>query len=262
MKRRNQPIDQWFFLRRKEEKRKRQKEHLVIYEYKAGEMKVHSIFQTIQGEGSKTGTPAVFIRFSGCNLWSGKEQARITGKGGCSLWCDTEFATGTVMTAEEIFSAVNVMTEGWVHRFLVFSGGEPMLQLRKKEGITLIRRLLEHGFHVALETNGTIQGEVIDLLAEHPAGHITVSPKALKNSNTLDHILIRTGTDLKLIYPNDWETLPIKQFESWNFDNFYLQPRDTQDPVINNTITEQTISIAKETGWRISVQTHKLLGLP
>ena len=225
-------------------------------------MKVNSIFQTMQGEGSKAGAPAIFVRFSGCNLWSGKEESRETGRGSCSLWCDTEFFNGSVMGADQVLSEIKKLTVGWSAPLVVFSGGEPMLQLRSSEGLVLVEELLTEDFSVAIETNGTFQGRVIRLLNEHPNGHVTVSPKKLKKTDNFDHIVVRTGTDLKVVWPNDWVRPILKEFSGWDFEHFYLQPKDEHDTKANKDITDRTMNVASTFGWKVSIQTHKKLGLP
>ncbi|MEP1229546.1 MAG: 7-carboxy-7-deazaguanine synthase [Litorimonas sp.] len=219
---------------------------------------VKEIFLTIQGEGMQAGIPAVFLRFSGCNLWSGLERDRAAA---ICKFCDTDFIGtdgnngGKFQTAEDLAQAV---TQEWRgvggQKWVVCTGGEPLLQL----DTTLIAALHEAGFKVAVETNGTIKApdgsERIDWLC--------VSPKA-------NAPLVQTsGDELKLVYPQN-ENNP-KDFEGLNFSIFSLQPRDDsflsadmsalkthQSPHLKAVI-EFCLSNPQ---WRISLQTHKIMGI-
>lgn len=218
-------------------------------------LRVVSVFSTMQCEGSKSGTPATFVRLSGCNLWSGHELLREKGKGVCANWCDTFFAKGKKYSVEELIQSIRKLSIKQKRKLVVITGGEPMLQLSKKSGIYLVKKLLEEEYYVAIETNGTIDGEVIDILYDHPKGHITMSPKPLKSNPTcLNHIVVRRGTDLKIVYPTEFNT---KDLEKWNFDNFYLQPKAEKD----KDHTWAAIHEAARIGWNVSVQLHKYLGL-
>jgi len=207
---------------------------------------VKEIFYTLQGEGVNAGWPAVFCRFAGCNLWSGREEDRATS---VCRFCDTDF-TGTngvnggkFTTADELVEAI---VREWPahdvkHRFVVITGGEPLLQLDK----SLIDRLHAANFRVAIETNGTIPvPDGIDW--------ICVSPK---NNSTL---VVLRGHELKLVYPQ-LENRP-EQFAALDFEHFLLQPMDGPDLARN---TQLAIKYCKKNPlWNLSIQIHKLLCIP
>jgi 7-carboxy-7-deazaguanine synthase (Cx14CxxC type) len=202
------------------------------------------IFYTLQGEGANAGRPAVFCRFAGCNLWTGRESDRATAI--CDF-CDTEFVGvgpdgGKFATAEELAAAV---ASRWPsgeldRRLVVCTGGEPLLQL----DAPAIDALHALGFEVAVETNGT---------QPPPAGldWICVSPKARAE------LVLRHGNELKLVYPQP-EFDPA-QFESMDFDEFFLQPMDGPN-LTANTRAALEYCLAHPR-WRLSVQTHKVLGI-
>jgi 7-carboxy-7-deazaguanine synthase len=200
---------------------------------------VKEIFYTLQGEGFNSGRAAVFLRFTGCNLWSGKEKDR--SKAVCQF-CDTDFVGGVKFpTASSLAQAVS---KEWVgqfgDKFVVCTGGEPLLQL--DEG--LIDALHEEEFEVAVETNGTI-------LAPEGIDWICVSPKAGAKM-----VQVR-GNELKLVYPQE-NLMPDMIPDVW-FDNFFLQPMDGKDSAKN---TEASVKYCLENpSWRISLQTHKLLNI-
>ena len=220
---------------------------------KAG-LVVREIFPTVQGEGSKAGTPAVFVRLANCNLWSGREDGRATGRGECSVWCDTDFVGGTHYTVEEIVKAISRFTVAWPETLVVLSGGEPMLQLRKPIGVELVRAIKEIGAVVSIETNGTIASPLFDMF-----DHITLSPKAIKGSDGWDHILVRSGTDLKVIVPALWSLEALQMFSTWAFDYKFFQPKDIGDSGASSTPV--AVEMAQKYGWRVSFQTHKFAGL-
>ena len=221
---------------------------------------IKEIFSTIQGEGSKVGTPAIFVRFAGCNLWSGQEHLREQGKGECSLWCDTKFFRGDKYETSELLIRLNKMSDGWKNKMVVFTGGEPTLQLKKPDAIALVERLLNTDWIVSVETNGTISLEecpVLNIIHKHKNGHITVSPKLLKsNMINMDHLKLRSGTDLKVIIPT---TLPLQELSNWDFENFYFQPMDEHDGTIGCSNLEDTIYLCNKYGWRVSCQIQKFL---
>ena len=205
---------------------------------------VKEIFYTLQGEGANAGRPAVFCRFSGCNLWTGREADR--GKAVCTF-CDTDFVGvgpdgGKFATAEALADAVaSRWPEGeMANRFVVCTGGEPLLQLDSPA----IDALHARGFTVAVETNGTQPA---------PPGidWICVSPKA-RAGVVLDH-----GHELKLVYPQA-DAVP-ERFASMRFEHFYLQPMDGPDAPAN-TQAAMAYCLAHPQ-WRLSIQTHKLLGI-
>lgn len=209
---------------------------------------VKEIFYTLQGEGANAGRPAVFCRFAGCNLWSGREQDRATA---ICRFCDTDFigmdgaGGGRFQTAQDLAQAVN---EKWigekssrVRPLVVCTGGEPLLQLDEQA----IEAFHRNGFEVAVETNGTRHA---------PGGidHLCVSPKAGTS------LLLTRGHELKLVYPQVGAAP--EAFADLDFDNFYLQPMDSVQREEN---TQAALRYCLEhPQWRLSLQTHKLLGIP
>jgi len=206
---------------------------------------VKEIFLTLQGEGGQAGKAAVFCRFAGCNLWSGREQDRA--KAVCTF-CDTDFVGtdgeggGKFATAEDLAAAVEAAwTGGPGDRLVVCTGGEPLLQLDP----AAIAALHARGFMIAVETNGTV-------LAPDGIDWICVSPKA-------DAPVVQTrGQELKLVYPQD-KALP-DRFAGLDFERFYLQPMDGPDRDANTQLA--VAYCLSHPQWRLSVQTHKYLGLP
>ena len=205
---------------------------------------VKEMFYTLQGEGTHTGRPAVFCRFAGCNLWSGREQDRA--KADCQF-CDTDFVGtdgeggGKFATADELAGACARVAGEAAARFVVLTGGEPMLQVDD----VLIDALHARGFEIAIETNGTLP-------VPRAIDWICVSPKAGTDLKQ------RSGDELKLVYPQaglDPETVA-----GLAFTHRYLQPMDGPDARAN---TERAVAYCKaHPGWRLSLQTHKLLGIP
>jgi 7-carboxy-7-deazaguanine synthase len=205
---------------------------------------IKEIFYTLQGEGANAGRPAVFCRFSGCNLWTGREADRATS---VCTFCDTDFVGvgpdgGKFATADDLADAVAARwpVEQRDSRFVVCTGGEPLLQLDS----AAIDALHARGFAVAVETNGT---------QEAPSGidWICVSPKA-QAPVVLDH-----GHELKLVFPQ--RDVDPRRFESMAFENFYLQPMDGPQQA-ENTQAAMDYCLAHPR-WRLSIQTHKLLGI-
>ena len=205
---------------------------------------VKEIFYTLQGEGANAGRAAVFCRFSGCNLWTGRELDRATAI--CDF-CDTDFVSvgpdgGKFETAEDLARAVASAwpLESREQRFVVCTGGEPLLQLDSEA----IAALHAHGFAVAIETNGT---------QEPPDGidWICVSPKARAS------LVLRHGHELKLVYPQP--DLEPERFVTLDFEHFFLQPMDGPRVAENTKLaTEYCLTHPR---WRLSLQTHKLLGI-
>jgi 7-carboxy-7-deazaguanine synthase (Cx14CxxC type) len=235
---------------------------------------VKEIFYTLQGEGANAGRPAVFLRFAGCNLWTGLERDREKGPGGCSRWCDTDFVGvdgpggGKFSSPAELVSAV---ASHWPHGalasqgladsrpgahsgpagashgahpvkpFVVCTGGEPLLQLDEP----LLAEFNNAGWSVAVETNGTV---------EPPRGELwlTVSPKANAPLKVLK------GNELKLIYPQ--VGAEPERFQDLDFQHFFLQPMDSPE-VEQNTQGALQYCLAHPQ-WRLSLQTHKILRIP
>ena len=205
---------------------------------------VKEMFLTVQGEGGQAGCPAVFLRFAGCNLWSGREQDRA--KAVCQF-CDTDFigtdgaGGGKFVEAGALADAVNSLWPGGGRPLVVITGGEPLLQLDPP----LIAALKNRGFDIAIETNGTLAAPVgIDW--------ITVSPKSTAP-------LVQTsGQELKLVYPQA-DCQP-EQFEGLDFERFSLQPMDGPDQM-ENARAAYAYCLAHPL-WRLSLQTHKWIGAP
>jgi len=203
---------------------------------------VKEIFYTLQGEGAHAGRPAVFLRFAGCNLWTGLERDRDKGPGGCSRWCDTDFVGGTkYRTAADLFAAVAAhWPDPSVPPFVVCTGGEPLLQL----DTALLGEFEGAGWFVSVETNGTV---------DPPAGKLwlTVSPKAGSELRVLK------GNELKLVFPQ--VGAEPARFEGLEFDHFFLQPMDSADRARN---VEQALEYClAHPQWRLSLQTHKILNI-
>ncbi|MGD9502771.1 MAG: 7-carboxy-7-deazaguanine synthase [Methyloceanibacter sp.] len=207
---------------------------------------VKEIYYTLQGEGMQTGRAAVFCRFAGCNLWSGREEDRALAI--CNF-CDTDFVGtdgpggGKFAEAEELAGACRDAWRGnlGTRPYVVLTGGEPMLQVDE----ALIAALHAAGFEIAIETNGTLPvPRAIDWICVSPKGGA-----ALRQ---------RTGDELKLVYPQD--ALDPRSFESLAFTHFLLQPMDEGRKGPANL--RAAIAYAQaHPKWRVSVQTHKLLGL-
>ena len=205
---------------------------------------VKECFLTLQGEGAQSGSRAVFLRFAGCNLWSGREKDRATGQ--CQF-CDTDFVGtdgdggGRFDSAASLADHVaRVWGEG-ERRLVVVTGGEPMLQLDEE----LIEALHERGFRVAAESNGTLPATPgIDWLC--------VSPKAGTE------VAQRSGDELKLVWPQ--QGIDPAELESWDFEHFLVQPMDCAE---REAAMDAAIGLAMERPrWRLSLQAHKVVGLP
>lgn len=207
---------------------------------------VKEIFLTLQGEGGQSGRAAVFCRFAGCNLWTGREADR--DKAICRF-CDTDFigtdgpGGGRFKDADSLAATIAAMwpPSGYERRFVVFTGGEPLLQL----DAPLIASMHAHGFTIAVESNGTVEApDGIDWLC--------ISPKA--GSEWVQ----RRGQELKLVYPQD--SLDPADMLTLDFEQFWLQPMDGPDRLAN---TDAAVRYCLEhPQWRLSLQTHKLIGIP
>ena len=206
---------------------------------------VKECFLTLQGEGVQSGSRAVFLRFAGCNLWSGREQDRETAQ--CTF-CDTDFVGtdgeggGKFRSADELAAHVEELWgEDADQRLLVITGGEPMLQL----DAALVDALHARGFRVAMETNGTLQ-------AVAGLDWICVSPKAGTD------VVQRQGNELKLVWPQ--EGIDPAELESWRFDHFLIQPMDCEK---REEALQAAVKLAMDRPkWRLSLQAHKVIGLP
>jgi len=209
---------------------------------------VKELYYTLQGEGAQAGRPAVFLRFAGCNLWTGREADRASAT---CRFCDTDFVGtdgpggGRFTSAAELASAVSA---AWAtdaryaaSPMVVCTGGEPLLQLDEP----LVNALHEAGFEVAIETNGT-------LVPPPGIDWTCVSPKARAD------LILRSGDELKLVYPQ--EGAPPEQFGALDFRYFSLQPMDGPERVRNTELAVRYCLAHPQ--WRLSLQTHKLLGIP
>lgn len=205
---------------------------------------VKELFLTLQGEGGQAGRAAVFCRFAGCNLWSGREEDRAAAA--CSF-CDTDFVGmdgpggGRFATPAALAEAAVALWRGVGDRLVVCTGGEPLLQL----DAALVAAFHALGFCVAVETNGTLP-------APEGLDWICVSPKGVQP------VVQTAGQELKLVFPQ--ATAPPERFEHLAFERFLLQPMDGPDRLAN---TRAAIAYCLDhPRWRLSVQTHKVLGIP
>ena len=205
---------------------------------------VKEIYFTLQGEGFHTGKHAVFCRFSGCNLWSGLEKNRE--KAICNF-CDTDFVGTDGINGDEYQNAESLakkIDEIWDKnlndKLVVFTGGEPLLQLNEE----LIDLLHEKKFKVAIETNGTI-------LPPENIDWICVSPKKGAEFN------LNYGNEIKLVYPQ--KGLDPEEFKDFDFDHFFIQPMDGKD--LQKNILQSVSYCIENPLWRLSLQTHKILGI-
>jgi 7-carboxy-7-deazaguanine synthase (Cx14CxxC type) len=206
---------------------------------------VKEIFYTLQGEGANSGRPAVFCRFAGCNLWSGREADRASA---ICRFCDTEFV-GTDGDGGGKFESARALALAvaahWPEsakgtRFVVCTGGEPLLQLDED----LVGALQAEGFSIAVETNGTLSPPAGDLW-------LTVSPKAGAP------FVLERGNELKLVYPQPGAEP--EKFAGLAFDNFFLQPMDSPERAKNTALA--TAYCLAHPQWRLSLQTHKIIGI-
>ena len=205
---------------------------------------VKEAFLTLQGEGVQAGSRAVFLRFAGCNLWSGREQDRATAQ--CNF-CDTDFVGtdgpggGKFAEAEALAAHVEQLWgHGMERRLIVITGGEPMLQLDK----ALINALHARGFRIAVESNGT-------LAAVPGIDWLCISPKAGTE------VVQRSGNELKLVWPQ--HGIDPEDFEGWDFGDFLVQPMDGPDLKASY---DAAIALAMERPkWRLTIQAHKVVGL-
>jgi len=207
---------------------------------------IKEIFYTLQGEGAHAGRPAVFCRFSGCNLWSGREADRASA---VCRFCDTDFVGtdgalgGKFVDAEALARTIDSL---WpqdypAHKYVVFTGGEPLLQL----DATLIERMHAHGFSVAIETNGTLP-------VPADVDWVCVSPKM---GSALQ---VTRGDEIKVVVPQAGQNLA--DYAGLDFSYFFVQPMDGPDLEANTRLAIETCK--RRPQWRLSLQTHKLLQIP
>jgi organic radical activating enzyme len=231
----------------------------------------------VQGEGMNAGRPAVFVRFAGCNLWTGLPEHRTTSKGACAQWCDTDFASSQRYTMQQLVEAVDAAGEDDDPdtRLVVLTGGEPMLQVSRELVYALAAGMNGDRWQVAIETNGTIE-------IDFPIHWITCSPKLGEMDVKLSHC-----NELKVVLPgtadgsNGWtvEQLIALQ-DQLSPDVAWVMPQDRIDPTrveesllrkrsnfrrerteFNQSV-RQCIAMARALGWRVGAQTHKVLDIP
>ncbi len=205
---------------------------------------VKEMFLTLQGEGVQAGRRAVFVRFAGCNLWSGREEDRATA---VCKFCDTDFVGvngaggGRFADAMTLVDAVQgFWGEGTDLRYVVLTGGEPMLQIDD----ALVDALHAHDFEIGVESNGT--------LPAHPGiDWLCISPKAGSD------VVQRSGDELKLVWPQPGSA--VDEMEAWRFDHFLVQPMDCADA--EGARDSAIAFVMARPNWRLTTQTHKMLGL-
>ncbi|WP_374291019.1 7-carboxy-7-deazaguanine synthase [Desulfovibrio desulfuricans] len=207
---------------------------------------VKEIFYTLQGEGFHAGRPAVFCRFSGCNLWSGREEDRQFAK---CRFCDTDFvgagsSGGTFANATQLARVICSFFPSFTHAgyrpYVILTGGEPALQVTDE----LVWELTRHGVQVGMETNGT-------LALPDGLDWVTVSPKAGTK------LVVASGNELKLVWPQ--EGIALQDFEQMDFEHFFLQPRDDAG---HKQATQDAVGICLDRPlWKLSLQTHKFIGI-
>jgi len=200
--------------------------------------RIKEIFWTVQGEGANAGTASVFVRFSGCNQWSGREADRSRGYADCARWCDTDFYGGEAVGHAPLVSHIAAYREQ--ARLAVFTGGEPGLQLTAE----LVDAVSALGLRCAIETNGTVE------LPKAPLW-VTVSPKGGKFP-----LVVTRGDELKLVYPQ--AGVQPSEVEHLAFGQFFLQPRDNT-PEHTRACLEY---IRRHPQWKLGVQVHKYIGVP
>ena len=199
--------------------------------------RIKELFWSVQGEGANVGTPSIFVRFSGCNQWSGKETDRANGLADCARWCDTDFHGGDSVRHAELLSKIGAWRDQ--AQLVIFTGGEPGLQLTG----ALLADVAALGLRCAVETNGTVPLPVGDCW-------VTVSPKGGKHP-----LAVTSGDELKLVYPQ--LGVQPEEVEQLKFDHFFLQPRDNALAHTHACLDY----IRKHPQWRLSVQTHKYIGV-
>ena len=205
--------------------------------------RIKEIYFTQQGEGKNTGKDFVFVRFSGCNLWSGKEKNRKTA---ICKFCDTDFygvdgINGGIYEKKDLVKMIKSL---WIADTnpirVVLTGGEPLLQLDDE----LIQELKKEDIYIAIETNGTIK-------APKGLDWICMSPKADTE------IKLKSGSEIKIVYPQ--KNLDPKKFSDLDFENFFIQPMDSKE--LESNVAKSIRFCMKNPKWRLSLQAHKILGI-
>lgn len=214
--------------------------------------RVKEVFRTIQGEGFHVGKVATFVRFTACNMWSGREQDRERdakrNEAQCPYWCDTDFVGGDTYDAEALVDRVAEVAAG--HQHVVLSGGEPLLQVDRE----LLAQFAARGFYVQIETNGSVPlPDGIGTEVSMP--WITLSPKQRRSAVKLDW-----SHELKLVYP---AYNPI-EWETWVCSYRWLQPLADADRLVDRNAAAAMAYIQShpDPDWRLSLQTHKILRIP
>lgn len=213
---------------------------------------VKEIFYTLQGEGQHAGRPAIFCRMAGCNLWSGLERDRQQAQ--CTF-CDTDFVgtNGTLGGKYHAEALANTLQQLWpkrypTNKFVVITGGEPLLQIK----LPLLNALHAHGFHIAVESNGTV---AIPDSIRHAIDWLCISPKAGTK------LAIHQGNELKVVVPQNG--LQLTALSQLDFQHFRLQPMDTGNTLINRQNQQWALQYClQHPQWKLSLQTHKMLGIP
>lgn len=239
---------------------------------------VRNLFLTVQGEGARVGAKSLFVRLAGCNLWDGRPEHRSQGKGACARWCDTDFVKGEPLSLPELLARMEVLwpkREG-EERWCVVTGGEPVLQM----DLAFVEGLHAAGWRIALETNGTLDPMEAGARLLEGVDHVCCSPKRGGEVN-----LIRAH-ELKVVLPGDAER-PWTEEELLGFfrrltpDAAFVQPQDPIDPAFTETsflggqrpedplrgkyqenVRRCLDFVAAHPEWRLSLQTHKYLGVP
>lgn len=243
---------------------------------------IREVFWTLQGEGSRAGTAAVFVRFAGCNLWDGLEEHRGRGRGACARWCDTDFARGEKLSTGLLLAAMErlwprdpsvdvISGPADRQRWCVLTGGEPLLQV----DAPLLAALHAEGWHVALETNGTQKADLLESFE-----HVTVSPKLSELGDGIASLAPGLhATDLKVVVPG--HAAPLRGWSPGMLDTLaevipsdfrFLQPMDPAAlvqlaPAERHAHRTGGLGFALDfirtrPWWRLSVQTHKVIGVP
>lgn len=243
---------------------------------------VKEIFDTLQGEGGRTGARSVFIRLAGCNLWNGKSAGRPSGRGACARWCDTDFVDGVRMDAAEIRRAVDDLWPpgGADERWVVLTGGEPCLQLDE----ALVDALASGSIRIALETNGMIDAPAlarVDWVSVSPKLGAAVTAEGL--AATAEAVIaatslqVRAGAELRVVIPGglggvDWTDAALVALRAaTHFERYYLSPLDPEaagrgeleaPPPFAANAQRCAQFVRRHPAWRLSLQTHKWIGLP
>lgn len=217
-------------------------------------MRVKEIFPTIQGEGHYAGTPALFVRFAGCNLWSGREEhrERDAARNGvsCPRFCDTDFVGGDEMSEEELVDALRKEFKRWNPPLVVFTGGEPLLQLTANFFRLLTRDLLLRP-DMMVETNGTV---ALDNSVALSLDWVCVSPKSPP-----DQLKVTRGDELKVVIP----AYDPKKYEHLSFQVMSVQPEAPTTGLASQDNVDRAVRFCLENpGWKLSLQQHKIMRIP